>query len=257
MKLIPWNISSDITAFTTTRINGYSKDSYDSLNLALNVNDNNDTVIKNRIKLAKYLNTDLEHMISPHQTHSTSFLEVSLKDGGKGMYSLDNAFQNCDGLYTKDKNLYLMTYHADCIPILIYVKNKNIIGALHSGWKGTVNEILNKFLKHLINNEEVTSDEIYGYIGPSLSQKNFEAKDDIINLVKKMSFNTSCYYTVKEEGSYLLDGKGLCLEQFLINGVKRENIFISTYCTIENNDLFYSYRVDKNCGRNATIIMRK
>jgi len=257
MKLLTWDINNSIIAFTTTRLDGFSKGSYQGLNLAFNVNDDHETVLKNRIKLSEYLHTDLYHMISPTQTHSTNFLEVTKKDGGKGMFSLEDAFYNYDGLYTKDSDVYLISYHADCIPVLIYAEDKQIIGAIHSGWKGTVLQIVDKFIKHLIQKEAVNPDDIYAYIGPSLEQRNFEARDDIINLVKQMSFDTSNFYIKKDKDSYLLDGKGLVQQQLLINGVKKEHITISPYCTIDNNDLFYSYRLNKLCGRNVTAIMRK
>lgn len=251
MKLISWNCFNEIEAYTTTKIGN------DDLLFNMSFNDeNHEQVLNNRKQLAKHLHTDLNHMVATVQKHSTNFLQVSLKDGGKGMYSKDNAFDNYDAMYTKDPNLYLLSFHADCTPVLLYCRDQKIVAEIHSGWKGTVNEIVGKVTKHLIENENCHPDYIYAYIGPSIEERNFEAKDDIIDLVKKMSFDTSSFYHKKDDVSYLLNSKGLIKQQLLNLNVKEENITVSPYCTIENNDLFFSYRKEKTALRNITIIKR-
>lgn len=67
MKLIKWNLHEDVEAYTTTRKLG---------DISLN-NPNYLKVLENRQELASLLNTDLEHMVAPRQTHSTN-LKTSL-----------------------------------------------------------------------------------------------------------------------------------------------------------------------------------
>jgi hypothetical protein len=250
MNLIPWNCFDEIEAYTTPKY-------YKNKSFNMSYNENKEEVLENRKILAKYLNTDLKHMIATHQTHSTNFIEVNKTMGGLGMYSVNDALENYDAMYTKDSDLFLLVFHADCCPVLLYARDTKIIAAIHSGWKGTVNEIVGKMTKHLIENEHCDPSQIYAYIGPSIEERNFEAKDDIINLVKKMSFDTSSFYTKKDETSYLLNSKGLIKQQLLNLNVKEENITVSPLCTIENNDLFFSYRKEKAKSRNITIIKRK
>lgn len=257
MKIISWNIHSEIIAGTTTRIGGCSQGSYSGLNLGLNVNDNPEDVINNRKILAQELHTSFDKMISPNQTHSTNLMKVTLKDGGKGMYSLDDAPADVDGLYTRDRGLFLLTYHADCIPILIYEKKQHLILALHSGWKGNVHEITLKAIRKLIDEENCLPTEMYAYIGPSLGKNNFEAKEDIISLVNQMEIDGQSYYEKKEDGNYLLDAKGLAKAQMLKAGIPESNITVSPYCTMDRQDLFYSYRANHHCGRNVSFIALK
>ncbi len=258
MLLIPWNIDEHVEAYTSTRMEGFSKGGCSAFNLAFNVNDRPEDVLKNRILLAETLHTDLHHMVCLTQTHSTHFLEVSLeKDGGKGMYTLDDAYTDYDAMYTRSKDLYLMVFHADCIPVLIYAKDQQIVGAIHAGWKGNVHEITLKFVQHLIQHEHCDPKYMYAYIGPSIEQKNFEVQKNIIDLVQQMSFDTSRFYTQIDETHYLLNGKELCKEQLLICNVPNDHISISPYCTIEHHDLFFSYRQDHQAGRNVSIIKLK
>ena len=114
MKLIPWHIHDDVEAYTTTKELG---------DISLN-NPNILQVLQNRQELASLLNTDLEHMVAPRQTHSTNLKQVYLKDGGTNMFKQTDTLYEVDATYTKDKDLYLLSFHADCTPILVYCKDQ-------------------------------------------------------------------------------------------------------------------------------------
>lgn len=251
MKLIEWNCFDEIEAYTTTAYNNQQL-----FNMSYNGIDDKQ-VLKNRQALASNLHTDLKHMVATLQKHTTNFIEVSLKDGGKGMFSRNDAIDGYDAMYTRDHDLWLWTFHADCCPVLLYCRDQKIVSAIHSGWKGTVNEIVGKVARHLVENERCDVKNIYAYIGPSINQNNFEARDDIIDLVKQMSFDTSEFYIKKDDGAYLLNSKGLIRQQLINLGVPSCNITTSPYCTIENEDLFFSYRRDKSPHRNITCIRMK
>ena len=72
-----------------------------------------------------------------------------------------------------------------------------------------------------------------------------------------MSFDTSSFYKQKEDKAYLLDSKGLIQQQLLNLNVPKQNITISPYCTIKDEDLFFSYRRDKSPHRHITLIRLK
>lgn len=254
MEIIEWQVSPKIKAGTPLRHGGVSKGALASLNLALNVNDDVANVVKNRQILAKYLGTTIDDMVSPTQTHSTNIQKVTLKDKGRGMYSLDDAFENTDALYTREKNLYLLTYHADCIPVLLYNKKEELIASIHAGWKGNVHEIILKSLKHLQEYENCQPKDFYAYIGPSLGFENFEARQDIIDLVNQMSIDGSSYYIENSPGIYHLDAKGLAKAQLLAFGIPESHITVDLHCTKTDQDHFFSYRHDHACGRHASFI---
>lgn len=257
MEILTWDIHPQIKAGTTLRNGGVSKGPLASLNLALNVNDDPKAVLENRQRLATYLKTDLNHMVSPTQTHSTNLYCVTSKDMGRGMYSLNDAIADTDALYTREKGIYLLTYHADCTPVLLFEDQQKLIASIHAGWKGNVHEIVLKTLSHLQKFENCLPEHFYAYIGPSLSYENFEAKQDIIDLVNKMSIDATPYYTQIEPGVYHLDAKGLIKAQLLSFGVKEENITLSEHCTKGDPKNFFSYRHDHACGRHVSFIAMK
>ena len=95
------------------------------------------------------------------------------------------------------------------------------------------------------------------YIGPCICQNCLEVMDNVIDLVKEMDFDATPFYKKTDETHYLLDNKGLNKQMLLNLGLSENNITVSPYCTVENDDLFYSYRKHKDSGRNITIIKRR
>ena len=212
MKLIPWHIHDDVEAYTTTKELG---------DISLN-NPNILQVLQNRQELASLLNTDLEHMVAPRQTHSTNLKQVYLKDGGTNMFKQTDTLYEVDATYTKDKDLYLLSFHADCTPILVYCKDQGIVCAIHSGWLGTVRQIVDHTIRYLIEKENCNPKDMYCLIGPCLSKNHLEVQDDVIDQVKQMNFDTTPFYKQVDETHYLLDNKGLNKQQLLNLGVLEE-----------------------------------
>ena len=85
----------------------------------------------------------------------------------------------------------------------------------------------------------------------------FIYKSLLICIFQVILKNFSPFYQKTDETHYLLDNKGLNKQQLLNLGVLEENIQVSSYCTNENNDLFFSHRVNHDGQRNVTIIKRK
>jgi copper oxidase (laccase) domain-containing protein len=61
-----------------------------------------------------------------------------------------------------------------------------MIAAIHAGWKGAFKGIINKVIKFMIK-KGCKLENITAVIGPSISQKNYEVKEDFKkNLLKKI-----------------------------------------------------------------------
>lgn len=246
MNLISWSIfNNEIEAYTVTKDFG---------DMSFN-NEDKTLILENRKRLATYLHTDLNHMVAPRQTHSTHFQEVTLSDGGNGMFDASSGLATTDATYTRDVDLYLISFHADCTPVLLYCRDQGIVCAIHAGWLGTTKQIVSKVVHHLITKEHCNPKQMYGYIGPCISKKHFEVKQDVIDLIKEMNFETQPFYQKKDDEHYLVDNKGLNKQQLLNAGIEDLHITVSPYCTIEDNHLLYSHR-KKESGRSITIIKR-
>ena len=251
-KYLIWKNDQKLLAATSLKVT----DQPSSFNMALHVNDDNQKVIHNREQLAKDFDFDLHKAVFAKQTHSDHIHKVSKADIGKGAYEYASAIEDCDCLYTKEKDICLGVFHADCVPVLIYDPIQEIICAIHAGWQGTVKEITRKALEVLINQEGCNPKNILVYIGPAISQANFEVDDDVVEKVKAMSFDTKDYiYTNQSNKKSYVDNQQLNAQQCKLMGVDASNIYIDKNCTYSNQEKFFSYRRAKECGRHMSFIM--
>ena len=253
MKKRDWNGDIHILAGTTLR----DLEALENNNMALHVGGNLDHVIENRKHLCDALGTDLQHCVFAKQTHSDHIHCVTLDDLGKGAYEQASAIDDCDALYTRESNVLLGVFHADCVPVLLYDPIQNIIAAIHSGWQGTVKEITRKTMEHLITQEHVDPSHVIAYIGPAIAYRSFEVGRDVIDQILSMSFDTSGYITYLSDEKALVNNRGLNKQMLLDAGVPMENITINKSDTFSPNDALFSYRRDHHCGRHLSYIIRK
>ena len=252
MAYSDWYSVEEIYAGTSLRDESRKED----YAMALHGLEIDEAILDNRNALMKELNHSLERCVFPHEVHGTHIHKVTAKDLGKGAFQKNNAIAECDGLYTKEKNILLGIFTADCVPILIYDKGQHIICALHAGWKGTVNEITNKMLDILLIEENSDPQELYAYIGPCIDFFSYEVGEDVKEQVQKMSFATDRFMIDKGQGKYLLDLKRLNMEMMLRKGIPDLHIFMHHGDTVENNEDFFSNRLG-DIGRNLTFILQK
>jgi len=255
MGYIKWNQFNEIEAFTTTRQNGHSKQPFDSFNQAFYVGDNFEDVKHNREQIYKDFRIRPRHLITTHQSHSTVVVKVTSKDIGAGETSFDSGITG-DALYTYEKNLAIGIFHADCVPVFLYAKKAGLIAIIHAGQAGTLKGITEKSIRHLIDKEGVSADDIHAYLGPSLTFShntiNAEMKASVIAL------GEDYIRSLKEtNGETFLDIPLINFIQLRRAGVPSLNITMSEYCTYENKELFFSAKRNPLTGRQLSIIKFK
>lgn len=251
--MIIWKQNNDLIAGTTLRHLSYP----DQNNLALHVGGNIRNVINNRKQLCNDLSITLQQWVFLQQTHSDHIYEAMKKDQGKGTLSYSDGIENCDSIYTKEKNLAIGVFTADCVPLLLYDPNIPLICAIHSGWQGTVKEITTKTLQHLINKEHVNPVDLHAYIGPAINYESLEVGLEVVEKVKQMHFDTKNFIKYKNGNKAFIDNKGLNKQMLLNAGVLEKNIAINPRNTFLPDSELFSYRRDHSCGRHLSFIMMK
>ncbi|WP_373127793.1 peptidoglycan editing factor PgeF [Dielma fastidiosa] len=253
-KYILWKNDGMLAAGTTLRV----AEQPENFNMALHVGGDKENILKNRNKFCEDFNISLNQCVFAQQTHSDHLIKVTNADSGRGSDDAANAIPDCDALYTKEKGIMLGVFHADCVPVLIYDPIQELICAIHAGWQGTVKEITGKAINYLKENEGVDPSQLLVYIGPAICQDNFEVGEEVVELINNMSFDTSAFvYQNTETKKAYVDNKGLNREQCILAGVPYTNISVDKNCTYSNQENFFSYRRDKNCGRHMSFIMMK
>lgn len=199
-----------------------------------------------------------DKLCRPRQNHTDKTQIIENIYGINHMY-----FYGTDGLITNQKDVPLAITTADCIPIIIYDKDKKIIGCIHSGWKGSLNEITSKAIDMLLNSFHSSLESLLIFFGPSICQNCFEVENDVYTLFKdKFNYLDNINDIIKKgkiinnKQKYYIDTV-LLTETLLINkGIKKANIYKANICTLENSRLMHSYRASmkKDFGLNVTIV---
>ncbi len=240
----------------TTRIGGFSKKPYDTLNLGLHTAEQDNIVIKNRKKLYKVLNYKSENIIYGEQIHSNNIKVVTAGDKGKGVWDHAKTVPKMDGLIATDSKIILGGHFADCVPIYILDKKKGNFSLVHAGWKGTYKKILAKAINFFKKGLGSSLENLIVILGPSISGQKYEVGSDLIDKFKE-EFDFPSSYFMKINNNFFLDIKEVNKMIALQKGIKKENIFISNLCTYNDEKLFYSYRRDQGkTGRMAAFISR-
>jgi len=158
-----------------------------------------------------------------------------------------------DAVITDRKEILIGVQVADCVPILLYDKNKKTIGAVHAGWRGTAKQILKGTIAAMMENFLCFAKDISIAIGPSIRQCCYEVGDEVQEEVCKVT-GEGDYYR-RKNGKYFIDIATANKIQALSMGIPEQNIWQSGECTFCNPERFHSYRYAKShAGRQGGFI---
>src|ERR1035437_5767693 len=186
---------------------GLNRESPYFFNMSLTGSDNKEIVHENRTAFFNYLGLIYDEVVLQKQIHSDIITYVS-KGGEIG---------ESDALITDKFNIGLAISSAVCTPVFIYDKNNKIIAGVHSGWKGTEKKILQKTLAKLFDDFNSLPENIFVYMGPSISQKNYEVGAEVA-----AGFNNK-YFIPKVE-KFLLDVPFANYDMLIEAGIPEKNI---------------------------------
>ncbi len=219
----------------TLRSGGFSKGEFDSLNVGLRRGDNPFDVFKNIELCADCLKLSKENLTLTNQTHTSNVVFLAKEDIGKGL--IREWGKGVDGIVTDFENVPLLCYSADCVPVLLWDKKRKMIGAVHSGWRGTSENIVKNAVELMESNGSSCAD-IAAFIGPAIERCCYEVSCDV---AEHFMMYDGCF-DEKQDGKYMLDLKRIVKLQLENAGVSEDNIDVAPYCTACDNDKFFSHR---------------
>jgi len=246
-----------LNAFSTTINDGVSTGNYSSFNLGLYSGDIVENVIRNREKLCSFLNINLSDLFLPYQTHEDKVYAIDKTFLSKSGEEQTKLLHGVDSVVTDQKNICIGVTTADCVPILIFDSDKNILAAVHAGWRGTVGMIVNKTIKVMTDKFGSKPIDMKVAIGPSISAQYFEVGEEVVQKFMQNGFDMDSVGSLNNiSGKYHIDlpqaNKNLCV----LSGIPPENIEVSGLCTYSNPQLFFSARRQSvNSGRMVTAGM--
>lgn len=242
MVLLPTIFSERITAAQSMRTGGLSKSPFHSLNLGLSTEDDRETVLKNRRIFFDQLNIDVKKIILSRQVHGTEILIGEKPEQTNGY----------DAIITAKKNPIVVSI-ADCTPVLIHDTKNDVVAAIHAGWRGTADEIVKKTLAKMETEFGTEGKNCKAFIGSCISVNHFEVGNEV---AERFHTDHKVFHSSKKK--FHVDLKKANFDQLTGFGLLKDNIEISPYCTVENNDKFFSWRKEKGVtGRMFACIQLK
>ena len=231
------------------RYGGKSKGIYKSLNCGPGSNDKRINIYENLKIVKSKINKDCKNIILLNQIHSNKFIYINKN------YMKKRKFK-ADAIITNQKKLPIGVLTADCVPILICDKKKNIIAAIHAGWKGAYKNILTRVVKFMLKKNCHIKD-MHVAIGPCISQKNYNVKEDFFKKFIKKDKKNSKFFKKRKNLLYF-DLPGYIISQLKI--MKISNIDHINIDTFEYKNNYFSARRSirlkhDDYGRNISIIM--
>jgi YfiH family protein len=230
-----WPAPRNVHAFTTLRYGGVSTGPFASLNLALHVGDNPEHVRENRRRIREMLNLPGEP-VWLEQVHGGQVVQADTVQG----------LQQADAGFTAVPGVVCAVLTADCLPLLLCTQSGTAVAAVHAGWRGLLNGVVENTVAAL------PQEPLYAWLGPAIGPRCFEVGGEVRAAFVNKAALFSEAFTATGNGKWLADIYRLGCLTLQTLGV--DAVYGGGYCTLTDNKRFFSYRRDGQTGRMAISI---
>ena len=194
-------------------------------------------------------------VVTGHQVHET---RIAVIDSQKT--SLED-LEGYDAFVTDKPGIAIGVRTADCVPVLLYDPVKQVVAAIHAGWKGTVQRITQKTVVFMQQKFGTSPEGIKAMIGPSISPDSFQVGEEVVLYFKEQGFPLESIWFFNEgkgespmyHGHHIdiWKANAWLLEQSGVNPVYIQKAGIDTYT---DGSFFSARREGVTCGRIISAI---
>lgn len=247
-------LGEGVTAFSSTRQGGYSEGRYGEFNINRYCGDSEEAIQKNRETLCQLLGIEDHSLLMPHQVH---LAEIAVVDREMLTLPTEEILQKLDGidaLMTNEAGVCIGVSTADCIPVLLYDPIQRASCAIHAGWRGTVQRIVEKAVTRMTEVFGSDPQNLIAQIGPGIHLESFEVGDEVYQTFEKEGFPMELIS--KKYEKWHIDLPECNRLQLVAAGIPETHIAVSPVCTFQQSDTFFSARkLSINSGRIFTGIL--
>lgn len=242
-----------INAFST-RLGGVSALPSRALNLAYFKGDEKEAVAENRRRFLKAIGAEGIQIVTARQTHSTERCTIESPDQARGPQP------ECDAMITRMTDVLLGVQTADCLPVLIADTKSGAVAGIHAGWRGTAGRITERTVADLMLSGGVNPRDCIAALGPTACAECYEVGEDVIERYKsEFGYWRNLLVNFKENGKAHLDIRAANVQQLMFCGFSEDRIHVADFCTMHQNELFFSYRKEgrglpSQVGRSLSVI---
>lgn len=209
---------------------------------------------KNRKRLLEELGLTEKQEVMAFQIHSGN-VRVIDEDTDKFYYERES---ETDGFVTGRRDIAVFTFYADCLPIFVYDKKNEVIGAWHSGWPGSYKEIMRNGLEVMKKRYGTDTGDVIMALGIGIQQKSYEVGDEFYEKFaekfgEKSDLVRESFRKNEQTGKFHFDNTKFNEIMALSLGIDEKNLIVSREDTFDEK--FHSHRREgKMSGRAAAMI---
>jgi len=197
---------------------------------------------KDRKHLASLL--DVPQILFPDQTHGDDYFLLPAKP------TPGVSPPKADILLTQNSSWGAGILVADCVPILFFDPQKRCFALAHVGWRGALLHTHKKAVRLLWKHFKTSPEQLFVGLGPSIKSCCFEVGQDIAERFLERDSQS----VILRNDRFFVDLPGFIERELCAMGVSRHNIEIAPWCTSCEQDLFYSFRREKERADRMALI---
>ena len=187
--------------------------------------------------------THKKHLLLLKQAHDDGVIFATSLDIGQDV--------EADAMAAIEPELMLGIKTADCVPVLLADNQKQVIGAIHAGWKSALKGIVKNGVDAMLH-LGASRENIVAAVGPSIRFADYEVGKDF--------YNTFMEHDPEAEVFFTTDKKYFNLPEYVKSKLFEEGIedTFDTDINTYTDTNFISYRRDnKDQNRNISWIKIK
>lgn len=221
----------------TLRAGGVSAAPFDTLNVGAHVGDARAAVAENRRRVAQLLDLPSE----PGWLEQVHGVEVA---------DLDSAAEvaRADASVTRTAGRVCAVQVADCLPVLIAAGSGCAVAAVHCGWRGMADGVLEATVRAL----DLPPGELHAWLGPAIGPGAFEVGEEVRAAFLAHDPRAAAAFAPNSSGRLQCDLYALARQRLQGLGVAR--VYGGGFCTYSDPQRFFSFRRDGRCGRMAALV---
>lgn len=230
-----------------TRDGGVSEGAFASLNFAWSNGDDEARVRENLARGAAFLGVLPAHLYFLSQVHGVDVHEVDAGDRWDEVVTREG-----DAIVSRDPRVACGVRAADCVPILIADARSGAVAAVHSGWRGTVLDVVASAIARLV---ALTTEppHLVAAVGPHISLAAFEVGDEVAREIESASAAVGAVDRARWDKPHV-DLRAIVHAELVRAGVAAIDHLEG--CTFGDPSRFFSYRRDgRASGRHLAAIV--
>ncbi len=247
-----WELRSGLVHGFFGRRGGSSPPPYASLNVGSKGGDEPANVSLNLDRISRALSLPAERIFCASQVHGDEILRVS---GPRGSIFGPGVPVRADGLITVERGLYLGVLTADCVPLLLFDPRRSAVGAVHAGWRGTVQGIAPRAVRSMQRFFGCSVADIRVAVGPAIGPCCYVVGEEVFRACLEIDAATRPFLDPAGPGRWKMNLSAINLHQLISAGIGPKNVTALPLCTFCRKDLFFSVRAEGDpTGRQLSLI---